>query len=379
MRRRLALGTGVLVGGVLGLGATGKLWQVVDPVASAVLSGEDLHRLAVRVLALPPSLRTALGLVSPAPGSSLSTTVFGVHFPSVLGMAAGFDKHAECMAGVHDLGLGSVEVGSVTPLAQEGNPRPRVWKFKDQGVVVNCYGFNSHGHDTVQTRLYEYWPTRGPGVVGVNLGKNKTSDDALMDYRAGILRFHEVADYFVINVSSPNTPGLRDLQTREHLHRLLSQLKRTRDSCCSVPLLVKISPDVSDATLASIAETVLNVGVDGVVVSNTTTQWPEEFRALPGLSGGLSGEPLFEHSTRVLSTMYTLLQGKVPLIGVGGVSSAGHAYAKIKAGASLVQLYSAVAVQGPQLIPQINAELEALLRADGYTSVSQAVGADHRK
>ncbi|KAL4854286.1 Dihydroorotate dehydrogenase (quinone) [Chlorella vulgaris] len=301
---------------------------------------------------------------------------------------------AEVVEPLLGLGFGFVEVGSITPQPQPGNPKPRAFRIIEQGAVINRYGFNSKGVDAAALRLAELRRRRDEpgsgfpgGLVGVNLGKNKTSEDAAADYCQGVMKLGREADYLVINISSPNTPGLRALQGRKELETLVKSVKQTRDGMAwgkgetPPPLLVKIAPDLTDVDMADIAAVALHQGVDGLIVSNTTITRPEPIAAHPlgKEAGGLSGRPLFELSTGVLADMYRLTGGKLPIIGVGGVSSGADAYAKIRAGASLVELYSAFAFEGPKLVPRIKRELAALLQRDGFNSVAEAVGADHRQ
>ncbi|KAL4443365.1 hypothetical protein ABPG75_011102 [Micractinium tetrahymenae] len=324
---------------------------------------------------------------------SLRTTVWGREFPNPLGVAAGFDKDAEVVEPLLGLGFGFVEVGSITPLPQPGNPKPRAFRLPEFGAVINRYGFNSEGLDAARERLAAFRRRQAEqgaafpgGMLGVNLGKNKTSEDAAADYSTGVTKLGEFADYLVINISSPNTPGLRSLQGRQELETLVRSVKQTRDGMKwdargPPPLLVKIAPDLTEADMSDIASVALEQGVDGLIVSNTTITRPGAIAEHPlgKETGGLSGRPLFEMATEVLREMYTLTGGRLPIVGVGGVSSGADAYAKIRAGASLVELYSAFAFEGPRLVPRVKRELAALLEKDGFASVADAVGTDHRQ
>ncbi|PSC75675.1 Dihydroorotate dehydrogenase (quinone), mitochondrial isoform A [Micractinium conductrix] len=324
---------------------------------------------------------------------SLRTTVWSRDFPNPLGVAAGFDKDAEVVEPLLALGFGFVEIGSVTPLPQPGNPKPRAFRLQEFGAVINRYGFNSEGLDSVATRLAALRTRQAQqgaafpaGLLGVNLGKNKTSEDAAADYCVGVTKLGRFADYLVINISSPNTPGLRSLQGRKELETLVKQVKQTRDRMQwdargPPPLLVKIAPDLTEEDMKDIAAVALHQKVDGLIVSNTTITRPGAIAEHPvgKEAGGLSGRPLFEMATQVLREMYTLTGGKLPIVGVGGVGSGADAYAKIRAGASLVELYSAFAYEGPKLVPRVKRELAALLERDGFASVAEAVGADHRE
>ncbi len=307
----------------------------------------------------------------------LATRIWDRDFANPIGLAAGFDKDAVAVRPLLDLGFGFVEVGGVTPRPQPGNPRPRVFRLPEQGALINRLGLNSAGMETVAANL----AGRGAGgPVGVNLGRNKDSADAAADYRALVSRFAGLADFLVVNVSSPNTPGLRALQGREALAELVSAILEARaETGRRTPLLVKIAPDLNREDRADIAAVARDTGIDGLVVSNTTVARPDGLP--PGLAaeaGGLSGRPLMAPSTALLAEMAQLTEGRLPLIGVGGVASGADAYAKIRAGASLVQLYTALVYGGPALITEIKRELAARLRADGFSSVQEAVGAGQR-
>ncbi|XP_037515869.1 dihydroorotate dehydrogenase (quinone), mitochondrial isoform X4 [Rhipicephalus sanguineus] len=308
------------------------------------------------------------------------TELFGLKLSNPIGLAAGFDKHGEGVPGAHDWGFGFVEVGSVTPLPQPGNPRPRVFRLTEDLAVVNRYGFNSVGHKQVWSSLHSS-RAAWHGIVGVNLGRNKESTDAHADFVAGVHQFADLADYLVVNVSSPNTPGLRTLQGRRHLKNLLLKVLEARDSQARrLPLLVKIAPDLSDEEKADIAAVVTETKVDGLVVCNTTISRPSSLRSENRTQpGGLSGRPLRDLSTQTISDLYRLTKGSIPIVGVGGVFSGEDAYAKIRAGASAVQLYSALIYNGPPVVRTVKAQLADLLRKDGYARIQDAVGADHRK
>ncbi len=341
---------------------SGPLLRLLEP--------ETAHRLAIWAL--------KRGLVAdpdPFADEILRIRLWGLDFANPLGLAAGFDKNAETLG--NPLGFGFLEVGSVTPRPQPGNPRPRLFRLPADGAVINRMGFNNDGLEKVAGRLGGR--PRGR-IVGVNLGKNRDSADAAADYAAGVRALAGLADYLVVNVSSPNTPGLRDLQGRERLGELLTAVGEARETTpARPPLLLKIAPDLSRDDLRDIVEVAVSAGVEGVIATNTTSQRPD------GLSdrrrteaGGLSGRPLFASSTRVLSEIYRLSGGRLALIGVGGIETADQAYAKIRAGASLVQLYTALVYHGPGLVGRIKRGLAERLRADGFASLEQAVGADHR-
>jgi dihydroorotate dehydrogenase len=307
----------------------------------------------------------------------LAQRLWGLEFPNPIGLAAGYDKDARVPEAMRRFGFGFVEIGTVTPRPQPGNPKPRVFRLEEEEAIVNRMGFNSSGLDAVIERL-----SRRPrlGILGVNLGKNRDTRDAPADYAEGIRRVGGLADYLVVNISSPNTPGLRELQRRASLKSLLRLILLARqESGRRVPLLVKIAPDLTPAEREDIASVVLEAGIDGLVVSNTTVDRPANLRSPSAQeAGGLSGRPLFAPSTALLGDMYRLTQGRLPLIGVGGVSSASEAYAKIRAGAHLVQLYTALVFRGPHLVSEIKKGLADLLRADGFASITEAVGTTAR-
>eukprot|EP01083_Nonionella_stella_P017615 49276_1 len=360
---------------------------------------EFAHSWTVWLASKGPDLRLTCGMIEMSDDPEiLQTNVFGLPFESPIGLAAGFDKHGEAVDGMLDMGFGFVEIGSVTPLPQSGNPKPRLFRLLKERAVINRYGFNSEGHAAVADHMDARMGANRPsGVIGINLGKNKTSLSAVDDYCKGVETLGPYADYIVVNVSSPNTPGLRDLQGAKQLHELLTHVIHARDelharhvalfpsncdSCIPprTPLLVKLAPDLLPEDMEDIAKVVLDVGVDGMVISNTTVTRPVSVKRneLWTETGGLSGAPLKNISTEVIRRMYLLTDGKIPIIGVGGVETGEDAYAKIRAGASLVQLYSALVFFGPKLVPRIKRELVACLERDGFASVEEAVGAEHR-
>jgi dihydroorotate dehydrogenase len=305
----------------------------------------------------------------------LKQRIWELDFANPIGLAAGYDKDARIPGAMLDLGFGFVEIGTVTPRPQPGNPKPRLFRLDEDRAAINRMGFNSGGLDAVIGRLSR---GRTRGIVGVNLGKNRESTDAAADYEDGIRRVAPFADYLVVNISSPNTPGLRDLQARSVLDALLRRLIDARNTGGYVPLLLKIAPDLTTGERRDIAEVVLDTGIDGLIVSNTTTERPVGLRSgHADETGGLSGRPLLGPSTTLLFDMYRLTEGKLPLIGVGGVACAVDAYAKIRAGASLVQLYTALVFEGPALVGKIKTGLVELLRRGGFDSVSDAVGSAH--
>ncbi|XP_019852949.1 PREDICTED: dihydroorotate dehydrogenase (quinone), mitochondrial-like isoform X2 [Amphimedon queenslandica] len=341
MKRFLAITgcTGLAVGLTALSLSTGSDWSyryVAMPLVR-LMDPERAHRAAVRLANWAPSTHVEDEKI-------LNTQVWGLSFSNPIGMAAGFDKHGEAYVGLFKVGFGFVEIGSVTPHPQPGNSRPRVFRLNEDKAVINRYGFNSDGHYIVKERIMKWaeqkkqFPRR---QLGVNLGKNKTSTDAVDDYVQGIRELGGHADYIVINISSPNTPGLRSLQ-----------------------VLVKIAPDLNDSDKEDIAEVVIRKegGADGIIICNTTVSRENLKSSHRSEAGGLSGEPLKGLSTQLIQEMYQLTKGKVPIIGVGGVSSGQDAYDKIRAGASLVQLYTGLVYEGPPLVGRIKKELALLLK-----------------
>ncbi|XP_066585955.1 dihydroorotate dehydrogenase (quinone), mitochondrial isoform X2 [Prorops nasuta] len=300
-------------------------------------------------------------------------------FRNPIGMAAGFDKHAEAVQGLSNCGFGFVEIGSVTPEPQEGNPKPRVFRLPEDKATINRYGFNSEGYSIVWSRLKKLREAKESDIIiGVNLGKNKNTEDAAEDYVNGIKTFSDVADYFVINVSSPNTPNLRTLQRKQKLEDLLAAINKIRESSnIKTPLFLKLAPDLSSQERQDIADVIQNnkTKVDGLILCNTTINRPNLINTnYENETGGLSGAPLNYISTTMISDMYKRTKGTIPIIGVGGVFSGEDALAKIKAGASLVQLYTSYTYYGPPIVSKIKTELNDLLKKEGYNSVADAVG-----
>ena len=304
---------------------------------------------------------------------------WGLEFPNPLGVAAGFDKNGEVPGAVLGMGFGFTEIGSVTPRPQTGNPRPRVFRLERQNAVINRFGFNNDGHEAVRNRLTAM---SAAGITGINIGANKDATDRVADYVAGIEAFYPLASYFTVNVSSPNTPGLRDLQARAALAELLGGVMAKRDELCAQsgrkpPVLLKISPDVSEAGLADIIEEVQSHKVDGLIVSNTTVD--RKGVGTEGAAreaGGLSGHPLFQKSTIALAKARRLAGPELPIIGVGGIDSAEAAWTKIRAGADLLQLYTALVYRGPSLVHEILGGLADRLEQNGLASLSDARDTD---
>jgi dihydroorotate dehydrogenase len=350
------------------------LYPLVSPFLKHI-DPETAHRLTIR------ALRTGLVPDQSAPDEQiLRIDALGLSFPNPVGLAAGFDKNAEVPDAMLGQGFGFVEIGSVTPLPQYGNPRPRLFRLPEDGAVINRNGFNNEGVEVVTSRLEARSNKRG--ILGANVGANKDSEDRIADYVTGIQRLAGLSDYITINISSPNTPGLRDLQGKAEMDELLTRCCAARDELAVVDgvrksLVVKVAPDLDDLGREVIAEAVMTHGIDGLIVSNTTLSRDGLENANKSEVGGMSGIPLFALSTEVLRDMYRLTRGSVILIGAGGIASGADAYAKIRAGASLVQFYTALAYAGPRLVVTIKQELAALLQRDGFSSVADAVGADH--
>lgn len=351
-----------------------NLYPFVKPLIWR-LDPERAHRLVLRCL--------SAGLIPPPPRRNLPrlrTRAFGLSFDNPIGLAAGFDKNGQVPDRLLAQGFGSVEIGSVTPHAQPGNPAPRMYRLDQDHAVINRLGFNNEGVDAVRNRLRRR-PPASRGILGVNLGANRGSRDATADYVSGLVGLYGEADYFVVNVSSPNTPGLRDLQARAALDNLISRLFDTRSRLAvggePTPVLVKISPDLDYAEKQDIASVALSRKVDGLIVSNTTVGERAGLTSRFAVEdGGLSGKPLFALSTTMLREMYQLTEGRIPLIGVGGVSSGKDAYEKIRNGASLVQVYTALVFHGFHVVDRIKVDLDRLLERDGFNTVGEAVGAD---
>jgi dihydroorotate dehydrogenase len=339
-----------------------------------LLPPETAHRLALQALA-----RGLVAAAQPIAPARLRTTFCGLQLAHPLGLAAGFDKDAEAVPGLFRLGFSWVEIGTVTPRPQAGNPRPRLFRLPDRQALINRMGFNNAGLEAVRRRLAAQGERTG--VLGANIGAKRDSADPSADYVECLRGLYPLVDYVTVNVSSPNTPGLRDLQRRERLRALLDALLTARAALAmgqrSKPLLLKIAPDLTPEDEAAIAEVALALGLDGLIIGNTTVE-----RAGLGASrhaaeaGGLSGPPLLRRSTEQLGRFFRLSGGRLPLVGVGGISSGADAYAKIRAGASALQLYTALVYQGPGVVRRVLTELDRLLAADGYDSLGAAVGRD---
>lgn len=330
---------------------------------------ETGHHLAVTALKTLPVPHCG------ADDRRLAVSAFGFDFSNPIGLAAGFDKHAEVPDACLRLGFGFVEVGGVTPLPQAGNPKPRLFRLVPDQAVINRYGLNSDGVDVVAERLRRRQGR--PGIVGVNIGPNKDTADRIADYGLLVEKLAPHASYLSVNVSSPNTPGLRDLQQASFLDEVLARAIEARDTAApGRPVLVKIAPDLSLAGLDDMVEVCRKRRVDGMIVSNTTIERPASLvdQATARQAGGLSGAPLFERSTRMLAETYRRVEGQFPLVGVGGIASAEDAFAKIAAGATVVQLYSAMVFKGLSLVEEIKSGLVQRLKRDGFGTIAAAVG-----
>lgn len=347
------------------------LYSLVGPLLRR-LEPERAHALTVK------ALKAGVVPRPPVPHDPiLRQRLWGLDFPNPVGMAPGFDKHAEVPDALLALGFGFVEIGGVTPRPQPGNPKPRLFRLTEDEAIINRLGFNSDGVAAVARRLAA---RRRRGIVGANLGKNKDSTDGAEDFVQGVTALRPHVDYLVVNVSSPNTPGLRALQSKAQLADIVQRVRAVLAAHAKAPpLLLKIAPDITQEDKRDIAAVALSNGIAGLIVANTTVARPATLKSPHAAEpGGLSGRPLFEMTTAMLKEMYALTGGKLPLIGSGGISSGHDAYVKIRAGASLVQFYSALVFKGPHLVADICRDLAALLRKDGFKSVADAVGADER-
>ena len=331
-----------------------------------LLDPEIAHRITINYLKMIRSKK-------PESYNVLRSNVFGLNFPNPVGIAAGFDKNAEVAENLINLGFGFSEVGTVTPNPQPGNPKPRIFRLKDDEAIINRLGFNSDGFDQVKTRLGKI----NDSIVGVNIGANKDSKDFSEDYIRGIKFFSTLASYITINISSPNTPGLRKLEVLENLDVLLDKINNLHkeDLLIKIPILLKISPDIESDNLKYLCDKVLSSKIDGLIISNTTVA-RNSITSNLAQEGGLSGRPLFKSSTLQLRKVYKYTNGEIPLVGVGGIDSAEKAYEKIKNGASLVQLYTGLVYNGPKLIKNINKDLSTLIEKDGYNNISEAIGVE---
>jgi dihydroorotate dehydrogenase len=341
-------------------------YPMLRPLVFA-MDAERAHRMTIAALKLLP------GRSGPVADSRLETEVAGLRFPNPVGLAAGFDKNAEVYRQILELGFGSAEVGTITPRPQEGNPKPRLFRLAEDRAVINRMGFNNEGLDAAAKRLAGR--RRGRGIVGVNVGANKDSADRIADYAAGVRAMAPLADYLTINISSPNTPGLRALQDRAALDELLAAVFEARGPE-GPPLFLKVAPDLERADIDDIAQVALARRLDALIVSNTTISRPELRSRYAGEAGGLSGAPLKELALERLRDFRRATGGAMPLVAAGGIENGVDAFARIRAGASLVQLYSGLVYQGPVLARAIASELKGLLRRQGFANVAEAVGTE---
>jgi dihydroorotate dehydrogenase len=343
-----------------------RLYPLIRPLAFA-LDAETAHRATIAALKLAPKRRP------PAVPASLRTKVAGLEFPSPVGLAAGFDKDAEVPEHMLGLGFGFVEVGTVTPRPQEGNPKPRLFRLAEDRAVINRMGFNNRGQPSAFDRLQHC--SHIHGVIGVNVGANKDSADRIADYVSGVRSMSPVADYITINISSPNTPGLRQLQDEGALRALLGAIDEARGHS-GPPIFLKVAPDLGDGEPDQIVRVAMQHRVDAIIVSNTTVSRPPLKSRYAAEQGGLSGEPLKPLALKALRQFRAASGGKLPLIGVGGIRNADDAWERIRAGASLVQLYSAMVYEGPGIARRIVRGLADRLKREGFASIAEAVGSE---
>ncbi len=345
----------------------------IGAAALRCLPPETAHGLALRLLR-----RNLISAAGSVPPPSLRSKLWGLDFASPLGLAAGFDKDAVALSGLYRLGFAFVEAGTVTPRPQAGNPRPRLFRLAVDGALINRMGFNCAGLDVFARNVSRAREGGLGGPLGINIGANRDSGDRAEDYVTCLIKLAPLADYITLNLSSPNTPGLRSLQEGEALKRLLGHMTETAAGLEKpVPLLLKLAPELEGAALAESVRAAGEFGLAGLILCNTTTARPDSLRSpARGEQGGLSGAPLCAPALRMMREVHDLSEGRLPLIGVGGIASAEDAYARIRAGASLVQIYTGFIYHGPRLIDDITAGLAARLKADGFEHIRQAVGAD---
>ena len=338
-----------------------------------ILPPEIAHNLTIKLLKLNFIKKNTFN------DSSLHQHIFGLDFANPIGLAAGFDKNIEVVNPLLNLGFGFVEAGTITPKAQYGNEKPRVFRLTDDSAIINHLGFNNKGVIYAKKQLQKLnLNTLSEGIVGINIGKNKDSKNYLDDYKYCLEELGPLAHYVTVNISSPNTPGLRDLQNRGQIEKLVKLLKLTKNNMSSlekIPIFFKISPDMEEEQIRDIALMSLANNIDGLIISNSTVDRPHNLQSnFRNELGGLSGKPLFIKSTLMLKKMYVLTNGQIPLIGVGGISNAQECYQKIKSGASLIQLYTVLTLKGPKILETILIDLINLLKTDGYKNIKEAIG-----
>jgi len=334
------------------------------------LDPETAHDLAIKSLKFNPLPRSMFEVEDE---QMLKVDVLGKNFPNPIGLAAGFDKSAEAYDSLLRLGFGFVEVGTVTPLKQLGNPKPRIFRLENDRALINRLGFNNDGIEIIKNRIKS---TRKTGILGVNIGPNKDAQDQLNDFCIGLKNFFNIADYITVNISSPNTEGLRDFHNQAKLNDLLAALNKIKkDKKTDIPLLLKISPDIHENHISEIVDVILKNSISAIVLTNTTNSNKDNLKdKAKNESGGLSGEPLQQISTNMIRKFYKLLNGKIPIIGVGGVNSGKSAYEKIIAGASLLQLYTGFVYRGPSTAKEIKKELIQILKDEGIKNIKDVVG-----
>jgi dihydroorotate dehydrogenase len=343
------------------------IYKLLRP-ALFLSDAECAHRMSLAALRVIPLPKT------PPPDQTLAQTISGLNFPNPIGLAPGYDKNAEVAGPILRMGFGFTEVGTLTPRPQEGNPRPRLFRLVEDEAVINRMGFNNEGQRAASVRLEELRRAKHPGPIGINIGANKDSEDRIADYAIGVRDMERYADYLTVNISSPNTPGLRALQDKSALDDLLAAVMAARKG--NTPVFLKVAPDLDPADIDDIVAVTMARGIDALIVSNTTITRPSLRSRHAGESGGLSGAPLKDLALQRLRDFRSASGGAMTLIGVGGIGSAPDAYARIRAGASLVQLYSALVYEGPWLAAKINRGLAALLKRDGFANVADAIGVD---
>jgi len=351
-----------------------SLMHELGTVLLRKLPAENAHKLTIKALGggLGPKFRASIS-------SNLAINVGGLNLPNPIGLAAGFDKDCEVSTPMLAAGFGFVECGTVTPLPQHGNSKPRLFRLVEDKAVINRMGFNNAGLNKFKNNLEKRKLKNG--LVGANLGANKNSKNRVEDYAIGLKSLWGLSDYFTINISSPNTPGLRDLQNENAMEELLGRVSEVRAQLTgdrpSYPIFLKVAPDLGLGEIERIVEQSRSYGINAIIVSNTTVARPSSLKSKYKIEkGGLSGQPLFDLSTETLRQFYAAAKGKIDLIGVGGVSNGLQAYEKIRAGASAVQIYSALVYEGPGLVNAINTDLLLRLKADGFKSIAEAVGKD---
>ena len=349
-----------------------KFYEKLTLPILKTLNSEIAHDLSILILQ---------SNLIPGPGKltsdRLKISICGLNLPNPLGLAAGYDKNAKVVLQLAKLGFGFIEVGAATPLPQKGNPKPRIFRLKKDLAIINRLGFNNEGMHKIKNRLAKY---SGQGIVGINIGANKNSSDQSEDYCKVLTEIHSHVDYATINISSPNTKNLRQLQSHTSLKKLLQKVDTTKNNLVnSPPIFLKISPELTSSEIQEISALATEFHVDGIIATNTTLERKKLLSKNQNQDGGLSGQPLFLKSNKILAQFSKELDGKIPLIGVGGASSALEVYSKIKAGASAVQLYSALIYNGFSLIEKIVEELDVLVKNDGYENIQQAVGIEREK